>query len=318
MIGTTISLQELESKDLSVDESLKILIDNGIKLYRIPTYWNRVEKEDGKYNYGELDLALDFLSKNNCDIILTIGIKSLRRPEFHVPEWINWKDNNLSKYLPNSKYFEEKAFEYFVRTFERYRDNKNIKWWQVENEPFDLIPSLGSFKISDEYIRKEIQYIKENDKLKRKIILTTTFPIDFPERIMEKIIPGKRSDRIKTYDLADIIGLDIYPNITYHFPLGKIKKVTTRWDWKALKRFVKNQKKSVWITEMQAESWNSHVFTKKRIKEINYSTSEIRDLFERVKDIGFENILFWGSEFWIDEYFKGKKEWLETITETMQ
>lgn len=310
MLGTTLSIQEIQSKDLSLDYCIKLLLEMGFKLIRIPAYWSRIESKKDIYDFKELDRIIKKLSDNNINIVLTIGVKSLRRPEFHIPDWLEWK--NKGKYLPNSKYFEQKAFKYFQIVFERYKIYNSIKWWQVENEPFDNIPSLGSYKISESFLEKEIKYIRDNDHNNRKIITTTTFPIDILSRTIE-LFPSILKYRKQIYETGDIIGIDIYPLITYHFPFYKIRKLTTRFDWDNLLKFVKNQEKEIWITELQAEPWNSKILINKDIKTSNFELSNLISIYRKVRNLGFRNILFWGSEFWIQQHKYGHKEWINTI-----
>ena len=73
----------------------------------------------------------------------------------------------------------------------------------------------------------------------------------------------------------------------------------------------RKQGKQAWITEAQAEPWES--------LNVNYvdpkstSPQAIRGIFENLRDAGFTTVLFWGSEYWLWRADHGDSRWIETI-----
>ena len=52
---------------------LAILNDLSVKKIRLIAYWDEVEKEEGKYDFSELDWQVNEVSKRGGEIVLVVG-----------------------------------------------------------------------------------------------------------------------------------------------------------------------------------------------------------------------------------------------------
>src|SRR3989344_1386272 len=66
---------------------ISILDDLKVKNLRIPTYWSKIEKDQGKYDFSEVDFMVSEAQKSGAKITLVVGIKQPRWPEYHIPDW---------------------------------------------------------------------------------------------------------------------------------------------------------------------------------------------------------------------------------------
>ncbi len=152
-----------------MEKALESTIRLGIKRFRIMSYWNIYEPEQGNIDFTQLDQQIAILKKNNCRATLTIGMRQPRWPETHIPEWAKQltHDETVAAYM---------IFHQAV--IERYKDEEIIESWQLENEFW-----LRSFGINFDYSRKrlveEFNMIRELDP-ERPIIMSTAQFLSLP------------------------------------------------------------------------------------------------------------------------------------------
>jgi len=100
--------------------------DLGAKKIRIPIYWDLVESQRGQYDFSDVDWQLNEAAKRNSEIILVVGQKVPRWPECAIPEWAN-RDDQIRK---------RELLRFIDISVDRYKNRPEVKFWQVENEPF--------------------------------------------------------------------------------------------------------------------------------------------------------------------------------------
>lgn len=274
--GVTFSAQQAEDLGLDPKEVFQAMIyDLGIRKMRLSAYWDEVEKEKGEFNWEELDWQLAMATKVDSEIILSVGGRLPRWPECHFPNWVE----NLEV---GSR--EQEILDYIEATVLRYRDDQNIKAWQVENEPF--LSHFGKCPDLDpKFLDKEIALVKSLDN--RPIVVTDS---------------GELSVWVPAAKRADIFGTTMYRD-TYskffqryiHYPIAP-----------GFFRFKKNIARlfahpDEWIViELQGEPWGPIPFQnlskEERDKTMNIDKFvEITDFARRA---GFDKLYFWGVEWW--------------------
>lgn len=290
--GVTFSKPYAESFELDWHQMfLSTLDDLNVKNFRLVAYWNEIEKEKGKYDFSDLDWQINEVSKRGGEIILAVGQRLPRWPECHIPEWIN-------KFSQEEN--DESLIAYIKETVNRYKNNENIKIWQVENEPF-----LGTFgicpKLDKKFLDKEIALVKYLDP-SRKIIITES---------------GEFSTWIGGARRADIVGTSIYRTIygklgyvTYPIPAVFYQKKTN------LIKLLFSLEKIIGI-EIQAEPWGKNPVKQmdKEESDISMSIEKFNQNIEYAKSTGFDELYLWGVEWWYwmkqngnDSYWQKVKE----------
>src|SRR3989344_5894075 len=152
--GVTFSAKYAKDMKLDWREAyLAVLDDLEVKRLRIPAYWDEIESEEGKLNFSDLDWQLAEAGGRDARVVLSIGYRLPRWPECHIPDWA--KDKSLAD-------FESSALDYLKTTIERYRSNRAVTYWQIENEPF--LRGFGECpKFSAEFLNKEIALARSLD-----------------------------------------------------------------------------------------------------------------------------------------------------------
>ena len=254
---------------------LAILDELGVKKIRLVAYWPMVEPEYDKYFFNDLDWQIEEAEKRNVEVILVVGQKVPRWPECHIPDW--------AKEL-NDQEYQEELLSIIDKIINRYKDNKAIKIWQVENEPF-LINFGECHKLDKEFLQKEIDLVRELDN--RPVLLTAS---------------GELSSWIQPARLADIFGTTLYrivwsnvfekhieypiPSVFY-YKRAQIVKLLTGVE-------------ETMIIELQAEPWNHRMIWETTPEEqyITMDLDRFKSIVEYSKQTGFNDAYLWGAEWW--------------------
>lgn len=253
---------------------LSILDDLKVKNFRLVAYWNEVEKEKGKYDFSDLDWQVNEVSKRGGEIILAVGRRLPRWPECFSPDWS--KDSSKE---------ENEAFilSYIQETINRYKENQDIKVWQVENEPF--LKTFGICpKLDKSFLDKEIALVRSLDP-SRPVMITES---------------GEFSSWIGGARRADIVGTSVYRIIygklgyvTYPIPAVFYQRKSN-----LIKLFF--PKIHIISTEVQAEPWGTKpvIQMTKEESDISMSIERFNKNIEYYKKTGLDEMYLWGVEWW--------------------
>ncbi len=213
IFGTTLSHLHLSYLKIDFQLALENLLELDLQIIRLGVYWNQ-------YDPKTLSSIISFLEKHNKKIVLVVGEKSPRWPEFYTrPE-----GDILS--------FTSSCVQFFKK-------HQSIIAWQVENEPLD--PSGPSHKIiSKTLLQNQIDLVKSLDT--RPIIFTLWGNTLSSRKILHHL-PNS----------INIIGLDLYPKV----PISSYLSITSgpKDSPESIKKIMQTTNKTFWITELQAESW---------------------------------------------------------------
>lgn len=269
---------------------IQIFDDLKVKNLRIPSYWDVIEKNQGKYDFSEVDFMLDEAGKREARVILIVGERQPRWPECHIPIWAK----NLS--VSERK---ERVLEFIQKAVGRYKDRSEIWAWQVENEPFLPFFGEGCGLGNVDFLKKEVSLVRSLSK--KTIIITDSGELEL------WITPMQLSDVFgttlyrKTYD--PILGYKTYPILPY---LYNIKSALV----KAV--FAPKNQKTI-VTELQTEPWLSQADSSdgspKKQAEI-FSVENFKENISYAKKTGFDEMYLWGVEWWYFMDLNGYPEYL--------
>ncbi len=99
-----------------------------LRLWDGRTRWDNIELSDNKFNFSKLDLAIDLATKNNVEVLYTLGL---------TPRWASSRPNEqsvLNKLGIASEPANMEHWKRYVRKVaQRYKGK--IKYYEVWNEP---------------------------------------------------------------------------------------------------------------------------------------------------------------------------------------
>jgi hypothetical protein len=264
------------SSDIGMDwkKTFEAMLDDlGVRKVRIPVYWDLVEKESGKYDFSDVDWQLEEAMKRNAEVILVVGQKVPRWPECAIPDWAMESDEKRKAAL----------LRFVEVVVKRYRNNPEIKFWQVENEPFlkfGICP-----KADANLLDREIALVRSLDST-RKIIITDS---------------GELSLWVGSAKRADVFGTTMYRNVYkegfgyYVYPIGPR---FFRFKYGIIKLFAKQE--NAIVIELQAEPWIAGWTTNQPLHEQykSMNADKLRENVTYARKVGFPEIYLWGVEWW--------------------
>ena len=104
--------------------------------------WALLEPREGKYNFSKLDKVVQQLSDANFDIVM--GTATAAMPAWMFKKYpdiarVDYQDRRhvfgqRHNFCPNSSNYQRLAGELVKQLVERYKDNKHIVVWHINNE----------------------------------------------------------------------------------------------------------------------------------------------------------------------------------------
>ena len=321
-VGISFSPSRAGYLGLDYRSAFKRLEAMHFRVIRLSSYWDQVDKE----GYDQLDWLMSEAQRARQPIALTVGMKALGWPEFFVPTSV--KDlTGLSQGqdVASDSSLRAATLAFVESTVRRYRDNPALVAWQVENEPFNRAGPQRLW-IDAKFLRDEITSVRQLDGRHRPLIVNAFSHVNLIfdqasarqgfdlRQLLGFDADSAESDSLAVLNRGDVLGLDVYTAIGYQF-LGQDHLSRADADWPdrlaRVRDLAKRQGKQAWITEAQAEPWESTEDTYTDPKST--SPAAIRSVFENLKDAGYGTVLFWGSEYWLWRADNGDPRWIDAI-----
>ena len=292
------------------------------RVIRLSSYWDEVSQT----GYDELDWMMNEAKRARQPIVLTVGMKSLGWPEFFIPpSAVPAAGLQQGQDVASDSSLRDAALSFVNDTVLRYRDNPALVAWQIENEPFNRAGPQRLW-IDAEFLRDEITSVRQLDTHQRPRIVNafSHFNLLFDQASARQGFDLRQwlgfdadsaeRDGLGVLSRGDVLGLDVYTAIGYRF-LGQDHMSHADSDWPdrlaRVHQVATQQGKQTWITEAQAEPWESAANSYANPRST--SPQAIRSIFANLKDAGFTTVLFWGSEYWLWREDHGDARWTETI-----
>jgi len=305
LIGTTFSQKQSKYLDQDWKKAYLSILEMGFDIIRLAAYWNTIEKEEDVYDFKTLDWQIEEAKKRKIPVVLVVGMKAPRWPEYYIPEWLLAKlDLKPGQEIGRDPILGERTLKFIKKTVNRYKNEPMIKYWQVENEP------LGRFGphfwwVGGNFLAREVSLVRELDPEGRPIVITAeTYPNNFIRFIVRFIPPGRPI--MKSMHLCDILGINIYPVVGrkfWHFDYYlRTRQLERLRYFSKLIRQVRRCGKRVWITELQAEPWEAGKLVHKSSgKPVSIRPNMIQTTFTEMGVLGIDAVFLWGAEYW---YFR--------------
>lgn len=253
---------------------LAMLDDLGVRKLRLIAYWPEIEKNRNEYIFNDLDWQIQEAGKRNAEVILVMGRKTPRWPECHIPEWAN----ELSESEQQTE-----ILDLINNIILHYKDNKIIKYWQVENEPF--LHGFGECpKLDKKFLDKEIALVNNLDS--RQVILTTSGELSlWSQPASRTSILGTTLYRIVWSDTFGLIRYPIPP--VFYYKRANLTKKIFNLD-------------KVFVIELQGEPWWPKQIYETPIDKQFWSMNiiEFKKTLDYAKRTGLDEFYLWGAEWW--------------------
>lgn len=255
------------------DVYLASLDELGIRLFRIPVYWDEIETTEGNIDLSNVEWMLEQAEERDAKVILAIGSRAPRWPECHPPTWTS----NMPR--EEMEAAELRMIEYVVQEF---KDSPALLRWQVHNEAFFSVfgecPSPNS-----DFIARSILRVREIDPYHR--IMTTD--------------SGELSTWFRTAAVADVLGVSMY-RVTWNSFWGYFYYPIPPSFYIKKAKLVDGLVDKVIVSELQTEPWVPSTILTTSLDEQFRSMNPVRlrANVDFARKVGFEETLLWGVEWW--------------------
>ena len=322
-VGISFSPRRAESLGLDYRSAFTRLEALHFRVIRLSAYWDEIDQN----GYDQLDWLMSEAKRAGQPVALTVGMKALGWPEFFIPSALLPAGGlNQGQDVATDSGLRDATLSFVEDTVLRYRDNPALIAWQIENEPFNRAGPQRLW-IDANFLHDEITSVRQLDSGHRRPLIVNAFShfnllfdqasarqgFDLRQWLGFEADSAER-DGLSILGKGDVLGLDVYTAIGYQF-LGQDQMSHADGDWPdrlaKVRELARRQGKQAWITEAQAEPWESAPNSQGAPKST--SPQAIRSLFANLKDAGFGTVLFWGSEYWLSRADHGDSRWIDTI-----
>lgn len=325
ILGVTFSCRQAQWLELDCRETLAALLDEvGVRHLRFSVYWDEVEPERGRFDFSAVEWMLEEARQRGASVVLTIGMKGVRRPEFYFPDWLRQEAEIPAYESPATvPLVAERTLVLVEETVRRFASDDVIEAWQVENEPFVRRADPDHlWWITRDLLEREIAVVRNTDPRGRPIIFTddssNIYDVGWRDNLSLPIdVMGTNYSFEKPLRPLNLLTLYINPYIA-----GGLAPVM---GWQA--NSLHDLGIEYWVTEFQAEPWAEGV----SIKDIEPSHRAFFSPDTMKKNInwaargGADRIYLWGVEWWYywkvkrgdDRFWEAGKEIFGGATESM-
>lgn len=289
-------------------ETLGKLLDlTGTKRVRLAVEWSEVEPRPGEYDFRLVDAMLEEASRHDATVLLGVGVKALRHPEFYIPDWVTAKaDLPNNDVISNDPYLRDRALEMVATVVRHTAASDAVDSWAADNEPYVASSRAEAWTLSREFVATEAQTIRANDPRGRPVVINHGQHFVFDRRWEDALAD------------ADILGASVYPFRNYDIagrqyvlPILEIGPLGP--NYAAQSRAAHEQGKQFWITEMQAEPWfdgDMRTLSPENPSK-NLTHHNLDSVVAYARRSGADRIYLWGAEWWLYESEKfGDSSWL--------
>jgi len=326
-------------------ESLKAEADSGVSTVRLSHPWDLVEPEQGKFNWKELDEAITICEQAGVEIVLCIGVKSPRYPEYHPPGWIKAEVEKRLKPKPTDELkiaipdqLKKQIDELQQLVKKDPNDKALLDQLEEVNEQLNMV--MAATPKARDAIKRYLTaaVIRYRDRASIKVWQVENEPLTFTRpmalsqvkeeiELVRSLDSKKRPILVTTWTavdvppewsagwttaveqiipLGDIVGFDCY--IKSH------EWETQEGHWQLVKQWMasaRKQGKKVWITEWQAEPWEEgqKMDFKDPYGNKSFNPKLYEDTFQLALRLKPDKILLWGEEFQIACKKQGNSAW---------
>lgn len=272
LYGMTFSTKYAQELQLDWRATFIALLDDlKVRRFRIPVYWDEVEKRRGLYDWSDYDWLLAQAAERGADVTLAIGLKVPRWPECHAPAW--------AKALPEAN-GQARVLALLRAEVAHFAAAPAVKVWQVENEPlfnFGVCPPPDR-----DFLKREIELVRSLDS--RPIQVTDS---------------GELSTWLRTASLGDQLGISMY-RLVWNQYLGAIYWPLTPLYYTERLDAISPVVRKVVVSELQAEPWfRKGVFETPLAEQFDsMSVARLADNVAFADRIGVSEVYLWGGEWW--------------------
>jgi hypothetical protein len=315
-LGTTFSQLQCHYMGLDYQDAFRQICTLGLSRIRLCSYWNEIEPVEGKLDFTTLDWLLEESQKYDVELVLTVGMKAPRWPEYHFPDWLKARYDTTASPEPldRRRAIADLTLRFIDTVMHHTRQVPNLKYWQVENEPFTHLDIAGGRFLSAEFVRQEVELVRSLALPGQKVLMTNAIALPAANQAEDE-----QAFQL-SLALADGVGINVYSKV----PAGKtffyLQPLPVFWNkLRQWQRDLEAHGKEHWIAEAQAEPWEPNkLVAMDRAEYPSSSPWRAGKLATFLGDMGYETVMLWGCEYWYWHKTNGRNDWWQTIQQLIE
>ncbi len=229
-----------------------ILRESDASYVRISVEWSQVEPQEGVYDFRLVDALLATAENAGSHVMLGVGVKAQRHPEFYLPQWV-LDQTHLAEdaVISDDPVVHDRALDMVRAVVAHVASSPAIDSWQADNEPYIASSRAYSWTLSRAFAAEEVAAIHDADPLGRPVSISQAQHFVFDRRWQDALAD------------SDILGASLYPFRNYELfghqfvvPIPEIGPLGPNYAAQA--RAAHAEGKQFWLTELQAEPWDDN------------------------------------------------------------
>ncbi len=318
-VGISFRPRQVEAFGLHGPATLERLLGFRFELIRLGAYWDRIEASPDQFDTGELDWQLAAAERSGKQVILGVGaIKNFGYPEFFVPKHHlprPLKEGSLVRPETHGALLDA-ARRFVENVVTRYRDRDSIVAWQLEHEAVDPLGVEHSWRLGEDFVRRELETLKEGDPT-RPVLMNGFLPMAPVVGVTQWWRTRDQGDSLAVASrLAHIVGIDYYPR----HALVKAGARTLYVDGGGRAIAFDARGKRLMISEGQAEPWETTTTPPNPSGRTLYSCGPhhlLENFNAAMANPAIEAYLFWGAEYWVLREQSGDPTYLQAFARVL-
>ncbi len=316
-LGTTFSQLQCAYLGLDYRTTFRQICQLGFDRIRLCGYWNELEPAAGQFDFTVLDWLLEEADRQKVELVIAIGMKTPRWPEFHFPDWLSDRYDTGQGHQPidqRSPVLVEYTLRFIDAVMNHTKQVAAIRYWQIENEPFTQLEIAGGRFLSYEFVQQEVQQVRQIARPDQQILLTGSIMLPFADD------PGDEVAFQTCLAAADVVGFNVYSKV----PIGQTRFYLEPQAafWQTLHHWrlqLRQNHKAAWIAEAQAEPWEPNQLVATRgIHHPSSSPAQAIALTQQLVELEYNTILLWGCEYWYWHLQQGRSDWWNAMQQLIQ
>ncbi len=298
----------------------RLISEHKFDWIRVPFFWDQMTDSGGNLKIDDLKFAAETARVHNTKLIIALGTKTPYFPEYHFPKSVEEKLSYGQTINLNSPVAAD-ILAIDKKVVIELSGYKSIYAWQVENEA--LLANVNGWKISPDLLAAEVKAVRENDPLRRPIILNSAGSSVFGSNVKSLIgllKPG------------DILGVNAFFKTQGTYLVSKAvlgKEIRVPWpkwlvwpvqswpfispDFTEVKKDAESKGLEVWIMEAQAEPYVRDLNYAKQA-DFSFKSSDIELAVNYLASYRIKSIGLWGANFWQFRESLGDKSWTAAVS----
>lgn len=294
------------------DTLVALLDSSGARFVRLSVEWSQVEPEDGRFDFALVDALLAAAASRDARVLLTVGMKAQRHPEFYLPGWA-WDlaggppaDGAVLSDIAPLRQRALRAIDAVVR---HASSSPAIEAWAAENEPFIDSHRAHRWSLGADYVAAAAATIRAADPERRPVLVAHARHFVFDDRWRGALAVG------------DILGASLYPyrngslpGLDFAVPILELGPLTPNYAYEA--REARAAGRDYWLTELQAEPWEDNDIRRisPQTPAVSLSPGKLRKNLDYARRTGASRVYLWGAEWWLFQQLRyGDASWFEVV-----